>query len=230
MNVLTNSGVEELEKILDYKFKNKELLDKAFTHSSTANLYGYESNERLEFFGDSILSFIVSETLYLKTLEDEGDLSHIRANLVSAQNLSKIIDSMNIEKFYSVNTQVIKMGFPNNVKADLFESILGAIYLDGGIDESKKFVNKFIDLSIDTINTSKLKTADSKTRLQEYLQSKGIINFCYQTLSQQGPAHNPTFLVALYVDGQEISRAEAQSKRSAEQLCAGKALKIFLDK
>ena len=230
MNVLTNSGVEELEKILDYKFKNKELLDKAFTHSSTANLYGYESNERLEFFGDSILSFIVSETLYLKTLEDEGDLSHIRANLVSAQNLSKIIDSMNIEKFYSVNTQVIKMGFPNNVKADLFESILGAIYLDGGIDESKKFVNKFIDLSIDTINTSKLKTADSKTRLQEYLQSKGIINFCYQTLSQQGPAHNPTFLVALYVDGQEISRAEAQSKRSAEQLCAGKALKIFLYK
>ena len=227
MNILTLSGVEELQKILGYKFKNVNLLDTAFTHSSTANLFGYESNERLEFFGDSILSFIVSENLYLKSCNDEGDLSHIRANIVSANSLAKIIDAMKIEKYYGVNTQVVKMGFPINVKADLFESILGAIYLDGGLDNAKAFVNRFIDLSETAIKNGMKKNIDAKTRLQEYLQSKGIVDFYYETLSQSGPAHHPTFLVALYIQGKEISQALAQSKRGAEQLCAEKALQTI---
>ena len=224
MNVLTMSGADELQKIIGYKFKNVELLDKSFTHSSTANLYGYESNERLEFFGDSILSFIVSENLYLKSSNNEGDLSHIRANLVSANSLAKIIDSMHIEKYYGVNSQVVKMGFPINVKADLFESILGAIYLDGGLQEAKNFVYRFMDLSEDAIKKGMGKNFDAKTRLQEFLQSKGINDFYYQTLEQSGPAHNPTFLVALYVQGEEISRAQGHSKRASEQTCAEKAL------
>ncbi len=228
MNILTNSSASAIQKILDYKFKNLDLLDKAFTHSSTANLYGYESNERLEFFGDSILSFIVSEKLYLNTFNSEGDLSHIRANLVSAHNLSKIVDSMGLNEYYGVNSQVVKMGFPINVKADLFESILGAIYLDGGLENAKHFVYKFIDLSSQALEKDLLKPADAKTRLQEYLQSLGSTDFKYVTLSKSGPAHSPTFEVALYVQDKQVSTATAQSKRSAEQLCAEIALKKMI--
>ncbi len=230
MNILTKSNAEAIQNILKYKFNDLELLDKAFTHSSTANLYGYESNERLEFFGDSILSFIVSEQLYLNIYNDEGDLSHIRSTLVSAQSLAEIIDKMGLNKYYGVNTQVVKMGFPINVKADLFESILGAIYLDGGLENAKNFVYNFIDLSPQALAKDLKRPVDAKTRLQEYLQSKGIVDFKYKTLSQQGPAHNPTFEVALCIQGEEIAKSQAQSKRSAEQLCAEQALKIMQSK
>lgn len=225
MNILKKNDLGQLESKLGYTFKDKELLDKAFTHSSTANIYGYESNEKLEFFGDSILSFIVSEKLYLNYAKNEGELSSVRSSLVSAQNLSMIIDKMDIFKYYLANSQIVKMNMPVNVKADLFESILGAIYLDGGLVKAKQFVNKFLDLSKNNLNIKKEKSVDSKTELQEYLQSKGITNFKYITLSQSGPAHQPTFEIALIVQGKELSKASGQSKRSAEQECAKLALK-----
>lgn len=225
MNILKKKDLGQLESKLGYPFKDKELLDKAFTHSSTANIYGYESNEKLEFFGDSILSFIVSEKLYLNYAKNEGELSSVRSSLVSAQNLSMIIDKMDIFKYYLANSQIVKMNMPVNVKADLFESILGAIYLDGGLVKAKQFVNKFLDLSKNNLNIKKEKSVDSKTELQEYLQSKGITNFKYITLSQSGPAHQPTFEIALIVQGKELSKASGQSKRSAEQECAKLALK-----
>ena len=225
MNILKNNDISQLEAKLDYIFKDKELLDKAFTHSSTANLFGYESNERLEFFGDSILSFIVSEKLYLNYAKNEGELSSIRSSLVSAQNLSAIIDEMGVFEYYLANTQIVKMNMPINVKADLFESILGAIYLDGGLTKAKQFVNRYLDLSKNNLNAKKDKSVDSKTELQEYLQGKGITDFKYITLSQTGPAHQPIFEIALMVQGKEMSKASGQSKRIAEQECAKLALK-----
>lgn len=228
MNILTSFSVAELQSILGYEFNNPELLDIAFTHSSTANLFGYESNERLEFFGDSILSFVVSEKLYHNSKSNEGGLSHIRASLVSAKNLSKIIDKMDLIKYYGVNSQIVKMGFPINTKADLFESILCAIYLDGGLEQAKAFIYKWIDLSPTALEKDLETTVDSKTRLQEYMQADGK-RFEYKLLSQSGPAHSPTFEVALYVEDEEIAHAKAKTKREAEHICANTALEKFVD-
>lgn len=225
MNILKKSDVTKLQKVFNYDFKDVNLLDNAFTHSSTANLYGYQSNEKLEFFGDSILSFIISEMLYLDNCENEGELSKLRANIVSAKNLAKIVDEMNIFSFYEANEQIKKMNVLTNIKADLFESILGAIYLDGGLDKAKTFVKKFVDLK-DLVNL----TLDDKTMLQEFLQSKGITNFKYNLLSQSGPAHQPVFEVELVVEHKQLATATGKSKRLAEQSCAKKAMKNYFNK
>ena len=222
MFILKQNEIETIEKTIDYVFKDKKLIDRAFTHSSIANQRNIESNERLEFFGDSILSFIVSEKLYNNLSENEGKLSHIRAQIVSAQSLSKIIDSLCLSKIYEKHTQC---PLSVNVKGDLFESLLGAIYIDGGLASAKSFVEKNIDLRAKTLTNQK--DTDFKSPLQAYLQGQGITDFEYKTLKQAGQAHKPIFEVGLYVEKTLISTAEAGSKQLAEQKCAEQALKIL---
>ena len=132
---------------------------------------------------------------------------------------------MNIFSIFETNSQVKNMNSLTNIKADLFESILGAIYLDGGLDKAKTFVKKFVSVS-EICNSA----VDDKTMLQEFLQSKGISNFKYNLLSQTGPAHQPIFEIELVVDGKQIATASGKSKRVAEQLCAKKAMKNYFNK
>lgn len=222
MKILTQSEIAIIEKSIGYTFLDKALLEKAFTHSSIANLYNIESNERLEFFGDSVLSLIVSEELYNNLDADEGKLSHIRAQIVSAQNLAGIVDALKLTQIYEKYT---KCELSVNVKGDLFESLLGAIYIDGGLDVAKRFVDNNIDLSAQGV--TKQKDNDFKSPLQTYLQGCGITEFKYATLSQTGQAHKPLFEVGLYIDKSLICTAKAGSKQKAEQQCAEKALKLL---
>lgn len=219
MVILTQKEIATIEKDIDYVFKDKSLLEKAFTHSSVANLHNLESNERLEFFGDSILSFIVSEKLYNNLSADEGKLSHIRAQIVSAQSLSKIVDNLNLSQIYEKHTQC---ALSVNVKGDLFESLLCAIYIDGGLDSAKKFIENNIDLSAQSVVNQR--DTDFKSPLQAYLQKKGIADFGYKTLAQSGQAHKPVFEVGFFVKGEQICSAKAGSKQKAEQICAQIAL------
>lgn len=224
MAFLSKGDVENIEKNINYHFKNAELLSTAFTHSSFANLHNIESNERLEFLGDSILSFVVSEKLYKNCKRDEGKLSHLRAQLVSAQNLSDIIDKLGLATIYS---KYALSAMTINVKGDLFESLLCAIYLDGGLAPAKKFVIDNIDLTKQAIACENEKIVDYKSPLQEYLQGKGITDFAYKTLGQSGPPHNPTFEVALFINGEQFCSSQGGSKQKAEQLCARLALELL---
>ena len=222
MDVLRQVEIKVIESDIGYTFKDKSLLEKAFTHSTVANLRHLESNERLEFLGDSILSFIVSEKLYNNLNADEGKLSHIRSQIVSAKNLARIVDDLKLSQVYNRHAQC---ELSVNVKCDLFESLLAAIYIDGGLAAATKFVESNIDLSAQAVTTQK--DDDFKSPLQAYLQAHKIANYCYKIISQSGLAHKPTFEVALYVNGSLVCTGKGGSRQKAEQKCAQQALEIL---
>ena len=134
--------ISEAEKIIGYKFKDKKLLLKALTHSCYSNEHRVESNERLEFLGDAIIEFIITERLYLEFKSKEGDLSKIRSMIVSEKPLSEAIDKLGLEKCLLKGVGESKTSISSKaVKCDMFEAIVGAIYLDGGIENAKSFFN-----------------------------------------------------------------------------------------
>lgn len=205
---------EIIEKKLGYCFKNKQLLLTAFCHSSYANANKIESNERLEFLGDSVLNFITSNYLFQNVNSNEGDLSKIRAYIVSSDNLSAIIHELDILKYLKSNNFNVESS--QNVACDLFEAILGAIYLDGGLSSSEKFVNEKLKLDMQSIKSIMDNHRDYKTDLQEYFQQFPNTKIEYVLQEKQGPAHKPTFKVALLINGEQKSAASALSKKQAE--------------
>jgi len=219
---MDNSEIKEIEEKISYEFDNKSLIKRALTHSSFANANNTKSNERLEFFGDSILDFIVSEFL-METIEnDEGDLSKLRARLVSAESLEKIIEELDIVQYMRVGNGF--KTFSPKFKANIYESVLGAIYLDGGLDEAEDFVYNTLNLCEERLQEIWDSSIDYKTKLQEFLQQNGNVNIEYKTISETGPAHNPVFTIALFINGKQIISADANSKKGAEQDCARIAL------
>ena len=150
---------ENLNRVKDYTFKNPKLLERALTHSS----YSKENYERLEFLGDSILDFIVGDFLYERVEDGEGKLSKLRASFVSEQYLHKIFDELNISKYVKLGKSY-KTELTKAVKADIFEAIVASIYLDGGLDEAKKFIVSTLKLG----NYKTIKNLDYKSQIQEY--------------------------------------------------------------
>lgn len=215
---LSPSDISIIEKSLGYTYKNKPLLKIAFMHSSMANEIGVESNERFEFFGDAILEFIVSEFLVDRTAKLEGDLSALRASLVSAKSLSKVIDELDLSKFLIVNKSIETANLSINIKCDLYESILASLFFDGGLEEVKRFV--YSTLKLNFIDFEKKSDYDYKSPLQELLQKNGNVDIEYRLENQVGPAHNPTFTISLFVNGEYKCKASASSKKEAEQKCA----------
>lgn len=214
--------MENIEKIIGYTFKNKDLLTVALTHSSYANKNNIKSNERLEFLGDSIIGFLVANYLIKEFDYNEGNLTKIRARIVSCENLSKIVSKYKLDEHIKV--------FPANInkseaiKGDFFEALLGAIYLDGGLINAEEFVFKFVDLSKDFINDLCSNTNDYKTQLQEIVQAnKGTIE--YRLVSQEGMPNDMTFEFELFINNKLISKAKEKSKQKAENLCAKLAIK-----
>lgn len=213
----------KIESIIGYNFKDKQLLKTAFTHSSYAYTHQLQSNERLEFLGDSVLNFCTTLYLFDNFDFDEGTLSKIRAYLVSSEYVSKYIFKNQLEAFLLCDN--FKPAQSTNVMGDLYESIVGAIMLDGGLDACKKFVFESLSYSKNLINDVHLKTRDFKSELQEYVQSiqKGL-KYCL--IEKSGPPHMPVFKVAVDIDGVRLAVAEGKSKKEAENLCA----KIALEK
>ena len=149
----------DVEKKISYSFRDKSLLELALTHSS----YSSKSYERLEFLGDAVLEFVTSEMLFLKTSYSEGELTNIRAGIVNGGNLSRIFDELDISTVVKLGKSVKSLS--KSIKEDIIEAIIGAIYIDGGINEAKGFVQKHI-----LIDTKNIKPSfDYKTKLQELL-------------------------------------------------------------
>lgn len=212
---------KEIEQKIGYTFKDKNLLQTAFTHSSFAYVNGLQSNERLEFLGDSVLNFCTTQYLFENFNFSEGESSKIRAYLVSSDYVSQFVQKNNLQNFLKCDN--FNPTNSTNVMGDLFEAIVGAMFLDGGLDQCKNFIHSSLSFSADLINSVLSKTRDHKTELQELMQSKNMF-FEYVLLEKTGPAHLPKFKVQLNIDNNLFFECEGKSKKEAENLCAKEAM------
>lgn len=215
---MTKFDSKKIEKIIHYGFKDKNLLKTAFTHSSFANQNGVESNERLEFLGDSILNFAIAEDLYNNFDAKEGKMSKWRAKIVNSDNLSTIISNLRLDEFILVGKSFGTSASSQSMRGDLFESIVGAIYLDSSLDKAKRFIFRFID----TTSSVKKKDADFKTQLQEKVQKVKGASLVYFTYAL--PQDPETYCAEVYINDVFVARSTAASKKMAQVECAKVAL------
>lgn len=215
---------EELEKVLSYTFKDKNILKEALTHRSY-HCSGLHHNERLEFLGDSVLGLVVAAYLY-KTLDtkEEGVLSKIKANLVSRKNLYTWAAALNVGQYMLLGAGEIATGGRNrpSILSNAMEAIIGAIYLDGGFEVAASFIKNWL-------HTQKIEIDqhDYKSALQEYLQHNKRPIPEYTVVSIVGPQHNQIFTVSVKVNGSEIGRGKGSNKKTAEQEAAKQGLEFF---
>ena len=219
--------MKELEKNIGYSFRNKELLQLALSHSSYANeRHGRQDNERLEFLGDSVLGFITAEYLF-STLENrpEGELTKLRANAVCEKSLAAFANEINLGDYILLGKGEIMTGGRErpSILSDAFESVIAAIYLDGGMEEAKKFVLRFVSTS----TTDTVKATDYKTMLQEVIQKNPDEHLTYRLVAESGPDHKKEFTVEVYLNSNCIGTGKGHSKKKAEQAAAREALELM---
>jgi ribonuclease-3 len=224
--------LEQLQKELKINITDKNLLKNAFIHRSYLNEHPEEklpNNERLEFLGDSVLSFIVSEHLYNQyPLHPEGDLTNFRASLVNAKALSVIARELNLGEYLLLSRGEEASGGRTRqyLLANTFEALLGAIYLDKGIEIARKFVHNQVLPFLPNIIESKT-YKDFKSLLQEMSQEKKGSTPTYKVLTEVGPDHAKTFTMGVYLGDDLLSQGSGQSKQEAEQAAAKKALESW---
>ncbi len=210
------------------KINNANLLEEALTHRSFLNesKIKVSSNERLEFLGDSILSFVVSTYLFKTYPEyNEGKLTNLRSLLVNTKTLAEISKECDLGSKLRLSKGEEESGGRENqsLLADTFEAYLGALFLDQGIIEAEKFIiSSVIPRTEDFIQKNMLK--DPKSRLQEYVQSKKQFSPIYKVLDEEGPAHARKFTVGVFVNEELIGEGKGKSKQEAEEQAASKAL------
>ena len=212
--------LDEAEKKIDYIFKNPSYLLRAFTHPSYLNGKNYQN---LEFLGDSIVNFVIAEYFFNKyPTKDEGFLTRLRSSVVSEKPLSEAIDRLNISDYMLLGEGGKKQNISclSSVKSDLFESIVGAIYLDGGIDCAKKFI---LENLAEELENAKADAKDAKSKLNEYGSKHGV-EITYKLLSETGSDHNPQFTFEVTVGGKVMGKGTGGTKREAQQNCAKIAL------
>ncbi len=210
-------------------FKNKSLLEQAFTHRSYLNENrgaGREHNERLEFLGDAVLELVVTEFLYAKYPEKpEGELTAYRAALVNTVSISEAATVLGMNQYLLLSRGEAKdTGRARNIiLANAFEALIGALYLDQGYDAAKSFIAAQLFHKTDDVVSKRL-WQDSKSKLQELAQEKAKATPTYELVGQSGPDHDRTFVVAAYIGESKVATGEGRSKQEAEQDAAQKAL------
>ena len=214
---------------IGYTFKNEKLLKCAFTHISYANERGVESNQRLEFLGDSVLSFVVAEKLYsLYPKADEGALTEMRAALVCEKSLAAFAREIELGKFLFLGKGEQQNGGRErpSILADAFEALLAAIYLDGGMEVARNHVMRFVK---DEIKNHTVEEAfhDYKTQLQEIIQKNPGEELSYILVAEEGPDHDKNFTVEVRLNSNVIGQGSGHSKKQAEQSAAKKALELM---
>ncbi len=218
-----------LQDRIQIKFNNLELLRHAFIHRSYLNETkdDLKSNERLEFLGDAILSFIISTRLYLQRPGDEeGDLTNLRSYIVKTKSLAEASADLDLGAYLLMSKGEEQSGGKNNPQllANTFESLLGAIYLDQGIDVATTFVNNFL-LPLFEKEIVSGPPKDAKSSLQEEAQNKTKQSPVYKIIDTKGPDHAKEFVVAVFIHGKEYGRGVGPSKQIAEEEAASQALK-----
>lgn len=221
-----NQRIDEIQQIIGYTFNNLELLYRAMTHSSYANdkkMDKLKCNERLEFLGDAVLELISSEFLYDNfDKKPEGELTKLRASLVSEQPLANVARSIGLGDYILLSKGEENTGGRerDSIISDAVEALLGAIYLDGGMEPARQFVYTHI---VNDIEKKQL-FHDSKTILQEIVQKYKLGELCYVLVSEKGPDHMKEYEVNCELSGKVIGFGKGRTKKSAQQQAAYDAI------
>lgn len=221
--VNVSTSLEKLQCRLGYQFNNTELAQLALTHRSC----GGKNNERLEFLGDSIVNFIIADALYEKfPRATEGQLSRLRACLVRGATLAEISRGLDLGEFLRLGIGEMKSGGHRraSILADVVESLIGAIYLDGGMNACRERVLHWFSSRIEISSIDDQRNKDPKTRLQEWLQSQQRTLPQYELIDVSGQAHDQTFRVECRIEEFEPMIGESNSRRGAEQNAAQQIL------
>lgn len=219
--------MKELEKTLGYRFQNPSLLETALTHTSYANeaRRGTKHNERLEFLGDSVLSIVVADYLFTHNDLPEGELTRMRASLVCENALFGFAQKIRLGDYLRLGHGEELGGGRRrpSVVSDAFEAVIAALYLDGGIEQARRFILPFITQALTCKNTEE----DYKTKLQEIIQQNPEERLSYMVTDESGPDHNKHFVVQVHLNSNCIGTGEGHSKKQAEQMAAKEALTLM---
>lgn len=222
--------MKELEKKIGYTYKKISYLENALTHSSYANesKNGLKSNERLEFLGDAVLSIVVSDYIYRNCPRlPEGELSKLRAALVCEKSLCRFSKELGVGKYLKLSNGEKNLNGQErpSILADAFEAIIASIYLDGGIEEARRFILSFVEPEIKNPKPRAFK--DYKTTLQEIIQKNPEEHLEYVLIGEEGPDHNKRFFVEVHLNSNVIGKGGGRSKKEAEQQAAREALELM---
>ncbi|MBI2742848.1 MAG: ribonuclease III [Chlamydiales bacterium] len=219
----------DIEEKLGYKFKDRNLLLNAFVHRSFFNEQRElvkQHNERLEFLGDTVLGLIVSDFLYQELpSHPEGELSHLRAQLVEASACAEYVQKLDLGKFILLGRgeRMNEGKGRETILSDLFEALMGALYLDGGLEAARLFFVK--SFAQDLMHSVKEPLRNWKAELQDYSQKRYQRPPVYKVVGETGPDHSKVFEVAAYIGEQLVGEGKGSSKKEAEQSAAENALK-----
>lgn len=224
--------MQELEKKLNYTFRNPALLQEALSHSSYANEHrgGHlRSNERLEFLGDAVLGFVTAEYLFARHPEaPEGDLTRIRAALVCEQSLYEVARRLDLGRYLMLGKGEETGGGRNrtSILADATEAVFAAVYLDGGMEAVNPLIHRCL-LDAQRESVVEEKRRDYKTALQELVQRQADQVLSYRMAGEQGPDHDKTFQAEVLLNGSVVGSGSGHSKKEAEQAAAQDALETL---
>jgi len=228
------SNIDKLQETIGYNFNKIENLLLALTHSSFANenrSEGLESNERLEFLGDSVLSLVISENIF-KNYENlsEGEMTKTRANIVCETSLMKCSQNIGLGDYLLLGKGEELSGGRKraSILSDAFEALIGAIYIDGGFESAKTFIIKNMESLINASAIGAI-SHDYKTQLQEIVQKNGEHVVSYKILDEKGPDHNKTFVSQVSINNMVAGTGKGKSKKEAEQNAAKAALQNYLE-
>lgn len=224
--------MEKLEEQIGYHFQDKHLLQQALTHTSYTNerkINKIASYERLEFLGDAVLELVSSEALFRQNPElSEGELTKMRAAMVCEPSLAFCARDLNLVPFIKLGKGELYTGGRgrDSISADVMEALIGAIYLDGGMEYARSFIENHIMADLE----DKQLFYDSKSTLQELMQGKLKKEFCYEVLDESGPEHHKCFRVQVRMEEEILGEGTGKSKKAAEQQAAYKALLLLRDR
>lgn len=223
LKALAPDEVSRLEALIGHEFREKDRLDRALTHASALSSRG-GNYERMEFLGDRVLGLCVAEHLFT-TFKDakEGELSVRLNQLVSATTCAAVADEMELHRFIRTGADVKKITGKRmlNVRADVVESLIAAIYLDGGLEAARTFILKYWETRVQERDSGR---RDAKTELQEWAHAKFAVTPLYRVDDRSGPDHDPRFTVTVEIPGTRPEQGVERSKRAAEQVAATRVL------
>jgi ribonuclease III len=228
--MLSSTSPRELEMIIGYNFRNRDLLLQALTHRSFVNEHEagrLHNNESLEFLGDSVLGFLISSRIFQDYPElTEGELSKMKAYLVSAANLVKLAEGIHLGEFVRLSRGEEKTGGRSKraIVVDAYEAIIGAIYLDGGVEAASDFVNRQVEAFLDGQDLKQVTYGDFKSALQERLHNLGRPEPVYRVVDEIGPDHKKTFVVQVMIRDEVIAESSGRTKKEAQQSAARLAM------
>jgi ribonuclease-3 len=227
---LASASLRDLEGLLQYTFRNQILLSQALTHRSFVNENEGENlrnNESLEFLGDAVLGFLISSRIFrLYPDLTEGELSKIKAYLVSSVNLIRLAQGIRLGNFIRLSRGEEKTGGRTKraIIVDAYEAIIGAIYLDGGVEAASDFVERQIEEFLKGLDLKQLTYGDFKSALQEQLHDLGMPEPVYRVVNEIGPDHKKTFVVQVMIHGEVFAESTGRTKKEAQQSAARLAL------